>query len=102
MDAGETAEAWYMLFPLQRSVNSHINLGDTKLAPLKRGIRTRPVELLKTTNAARALNFGDYNGNSEWMRCKTVVSESLDECFIGTWIFASSHSDTASRIRPQI
>ncbi|KAJ7868066.1 hypothetical protein B0H14DRAFT_2572558 [Mycena olivaceomarginata] len=76
--------------------------GDTKLAPLKRGIRTRPVELLKTTNAARALNFGDYNGNSEWMRCKTVVSESLDECFIGTWIFANSHSDTASRIRPQI
>ncbi|KAJ7868525.1 hypothetical protein B0H14DRAFT_2346529, partial [Mycena olivaceomarginata] len=68
---------------------------DTMLAPLKRGIRTRPVELLKTTNAARALNFGDYNGNSEWMRCKTVVSESLDECFIGTWIFASSHSDTA-------
>ncbi|KAJ6548493.1 hypothetical protein B0H19DRAFT_1265321 [Mycena capillaripes] len=39
--------------------------GDTKLAPLKCGIRTRPVELLKTTNAARALNFGDYNGNSE-------------------------------------
>ncbi|KAJ6548053.1 hypothetical protein B0H10DRAFT_1969390 [Mycena sp. CBHHK59/15] len=32
--------------------------GDTKLAPLKRGIRTQPVELLKTTNAARALNFG--------------------------------------------
>ncbi|KAJ7460434.1 hypothetical protein B0H11DRAFT_2316022 [Mycena galericulata] len=59
--------------------------GDTKLAPLKRGVRTRPVELLKTTNAARALNFGEYSGNSEWMRCKTVVSESLDECFVGTW-----------------
>ncbi|KAJ7716174.1 hypothetical protein B0H14DRAFT_3098827 [Mycena olivaceomarginata] len=53
--------------------------GDTKLAPLKRGIRTRPVELLKSTNAARALNFGEYSGNSEWMRCKMVVSESLDE-----------------------
>ncbi|KAJ7723604.1 hypothetical protein B0H14DRAFT_2641787 [Mycena olivaceomarginata] len=59
--------------------------GDTKLAPLKRGIRTRPVELLKSTNAARALNFGEYSGNSEWMRCKIVVSESLDECFVGTW-----------------
>ncbi|KAJ7120082.1 hypothetical protein C8R44DRAFT_736938 [Mycena epipterygia] len=59
--------------------------GDTKLAPLQRWIRTRPVELLKTTNAARALNFGEYSGNSEWMRCKTVVSESLDECFVGTW-----------------
>ncbi|KAJ7827278.1 hypothetical protein B0H14DRAFT_3088392 [Mycena olivaceomarginata] len=58
---------------------------DTKLAPLKRGIRTRPVELLKSTNAARALNFGEYSGNSEWMRCKMVVSESLDECFVGTW-----------------
>ncbi|KAJ7768675.1 hypothetical protein DFH07DRAFT_769222 [Mycena maculata] len=31
---------------------------DTKLAPLKHGVRTRPVELLKTTNAACALNFG--------------------------------------------
>ncbi|KAJ7362661.1 hypothetical protein DFH08DRAFT_1025021 [Mycena albidolilacea] len=60
--------------------------GDTKLAPLKRGIRTRPVELLKSTNAAHALNFGEYSGNSEWMRCKTVVSESLDECFVGTWL----------------
>ncbi|KAJ7731957.1 hypothetical protein B0H14DRAFT_3616062 [Mycena olivaceomarginata] len=64
---------------------SHLNLGDTKLAPLKRGIRTRPIELLKSTNAARALNFGEYSGNSEWMRCKMVVSESLDECFVGTW-----------------
>ncbi|KAJ6610918.1 hypothetical protein B0H10DRAFT_2165978 [Mycena sp. CBHHK59/15] len=52
--------------------------------------------LLKTTNAARALNFGEYSGNSEWMRCKTVVSESLDECFVGTWVFAKSHSDTAT------
>ncbi|KAJ7117557.1 hypothetical protein C8R44DRAFT_563633, partial [Mycena epipterygia] len=74
--------------------------GDTKLAPLKRGVRTRPVELLKTTNAARALNFGEYSGNSEWMRCKNVVSESLDECFVGTWVFANSHSDTASSASP--
>ncbi|KAJ7806807.1 hypothetical protein B0H14DRAFT_3767439 [Mycena olivaceomarginata] len=66
--------------------------GDTKLAPLKRGIRTRPVELLKSTNAARALNFGEYSGNSEWMRCKTVISESLDECFVGTWIMGVRHS----------
>ncbi|KAJ6631589.1 hypothetical protein B0H10DRAFT_2159828 [Mycena sp. CBHHK59/15] len=74
--------------------------GNTKLAPLKRGVRTRPVELLKTTNAARALNFGEYSSNSEWMRCKTVVSESLDECFVGTWVFANSHSDTASSTSP--
>ncbi|KAJ7215095.1 hypothetical protein B0H12DRAFT_961151, partial [Mycena haematopus] len=70
--------------------------GDTKLAPLKRGIRTRSAELLKTTNAARALNFGEYSGNSEWMRCKTIISESLDECFVGSWVFAHSHSETAS------
>ncbi|KAJ6619148.1 hypothetical protein B0H10DRAFT_1744510, partial [Mycena sp. CBHHK59/15] len=81
---------------LHGTLNPHLNLGDTKLAPLKRGIRTQPVELLKTTNAAHALNFGEYSGNSEWMRCKTVVSESLDECFVGTWVFANSHSDTAS------
>ncbi|KAJ6615369.1 hypothetical protein B0H10DRAFT_2220401 [Mycena sp. CBHHK59/15] len=66
--------------------------GDTKLALLKRGIRTWPVELLKATNAARALNFGEYSGSSEWMRCKTVVSESLDECFVGTWILGARHS----------
>ncbi|KAF7349602.1 hypothetical protein MSAN_01685700 [Mycena sanguinolenta] len=70
--------------------------GETKLAPLKRGVSSRPVELLKTTNAARALNFGQYNGDSEWMRCKTVVSESLDECSVGTWVFAKSHADEAS------
>ncbi|KAF8202702.1 hypothetical protein K438DRAFT_1965189 [Mycena galopus ATCC 62051] len=68
--------------------------GDTKLIPLKRGIQTRLVELLKVTNAARALNFGQYDADSEWMRCKTVVSESLDECTVGTWVFAKSHSDT--------
>ncbi|KAF8140706.1 hypothetical protein K438DRAFT_1531072, partial [Mycena galopus ATCC 62051] len=68
--------------------------GDTKLIPLKRGIQTRLVELLKATNAARALNFGQYDADSEWMRCKTVVSESLDECSVGTWVFAKSHSDT--------
>ncbi|KAJ7702913.1 hypothetical protein B0H14DRAFT_3647966 [Mycena olivaceomarginata] len=61
--------------------------GDTKLAPLKRGIRTRPIELLKSTNAARALNFGEYSGNSEWMRCKMVVSESLDESIVVVELF---------------
>ncbi|KAJ6480198.1 hypothetical protein C8R45DRAFT_1100787 [Mycena sanguinolenta] len=67
--------------------------GETKLAPLKRGVTIRPVELLKSTNAGRALNFGDYNSENEWMRCKTVVSESLDECSVGTWVFATSHAD---------
>ncbi|KAF8183515.1 hypothetical protein K438DRAFT_2163867, partial [Mycena galopus ATCC 62051] len=62
------------------------------------GIQTRLVELLKATNAARALNFGQYDADSEWMRCKTIVSESLDECTVGTWVFAKSHSDTVSLI----
>ncbi|KAJ7899552.1 hypothetical protein B0H14DRAFT_3779541 [Mycena olivaceomarginata] len=72
--------------------------GETKLVSLKRGIRTRPIELLKATNAARALNFGQYSGDSEWMRCKTVVSESLDECSVGTWVFAKSHDNPDSII----
>ncbi|KAJ6597903.1 hypothetical protein B0H10DRAFT_2231848 [Mycena sp. CBHHK59/15] len=72
--------------------------GETKLVPLKRGIRRRPVELLKTTNTARVLNFGQYRGDSEWMRCKTVVSESLDECSVGTWVFAKSHGNADSII----
>ncbi|KAJ7887963.1 hypothetical protein B0H13DRAFT_1468700, partial [Mycena leptocephala] len=33
-----------------------------------------------------------------WMRCKTVVSESLDECSVGTWVFAKSHGDADSTI----
>ncbi|KAF7351786.1 hypothetical protein MSAN_01612000 [Mycena sanguinolenta] len=49
--------------------------GETKLTPLKRGVSSWP------------------NGDSEWMRCKTVVSESLDECSVGTWVFAKSHAD---------
>jgi hypothetical protein len=96
MDAREATDTWYVSFSAHRSVDPDLKLGETKLAPLKRGIRTRPFELLKTTNAARALNFGEYSGDSKWMRCKTVVSESLDECFVGTWVFAKSHSDAAS------
>jgi hypothetical protein len=82
--------------PLHIAIETDLNLGETKLVSLKRGIRTRPIELLKATNAARALNFGQYSGDSEWMRCKTVVSESLDECSVGTWVFAKSHDNPVS------
>ncbi|KAJ7195190.1 hypothetical protein GGX14DRAFT_537297 [Mycena pura] len=66
--------------------------GQTKLAPLKQA-RVRVSEFLKKTAAAHALNFGEYDANSEWWKCKSVISASLDECSAGTWVFSNSGSD---------
>ncbi|KAF7378116.1 hypothetical protein MSAN_00235900 [Mycena sanguinolenta] len=64
--------------------------GDIKLVPLKRGQKERAVHLLHTTTAARALNYGLYSAESEWMNCKSIVSESLEDCSVGSWVFIQS------------
>jgi hypothetical protein len=51
---------------------------------------------LQATTAARALNFGDYKAESLWHKCKHVASESLDQCFEGSWVFAQSVNDEVS------
>jgi hypothetical protein len=51
---------------------------------------------LQATAAAGALNFGDYEAESLWHKCKHVASESLDQCFEGSWVFARSVIDGVS------
>ncbi|KAJ7477828.1 hypothetical protein B0H11DRAFT_2029400 [Mycena galericulata] len=69
---------------------------DTKIERLKRGEKKRSVYALKSTTAAKAVNYGTYLTDSTWSRCLSVVGESLDECFAGSWIFAQSATDAVS------
>ncbi|KAJ7885270.1 hypothetical protein B0H14DRAFT_3737214 [Mycena olivaceomarginata] len=64
--------------------------GDIKVMPLTRGQKESVTHLLHTTTAARAVNYGLYRPELTWTKCKCVISESLDECFIGSWVFAQS------------
>ncbi|KAJ7778754.1 hypothetical protein DFH07DRAFT_865468 [Mycena maculata] len=59
--------------------------GEAKLPPLPWGHKARAEHTLGATNAARALNFGIYPSESIWQKCRQVVSESLDQCFVGSW-----------------
>ncbi|KAJ7364335.1 hypothetical protein DFH08DRAFT_949935 [Mycena albidolilacea] len=52
-----------------------VNHGDIKLVSLERGQKDRASHSLESTNAARAVNYG---------------LESLDECFIDSWVFVKS------------
>ncbi|KAJ7159995.1 hypothetical protein C8R43DRAFT_1177588 [Mycena crocata] len=70
--------------------------GGLKLAPLKRGQKKRIEYALNTTTAARALNFGTFIAQSVWEKCTLVVSESLDECLVGSWVFGKSTMEEAS------
>ncbi|KAJ7882765.1 hypothetical protein B0H14DRAFT_2565159 [Mycena olivaceomarginata] len=53
-----------------------VNHGDIKLVGLERGQKDRVSHSLESTNAAHAVNYGLY-----------PPSESLDECFIDSWVF---------------
>ncbi|KAJ6483374.1 hypothetical protein C8R45DRAFT_1062899 [Mycena sanguinolenta] len=84
------------------SEDKFLKHGETKLKPLKRGQKQRSFHLLSTTTAAGALNYATYLPNSEWNCCVSVVSESLDQCFVGSWVFARSSIDEASMITGRI
>ncbi|KAJ6611590.1 hypothetical protein B0H10DRAFT_2285157 [Mycena sp. CBHHK59/15] len=76
--------------------------GAVKLVALKRGKTVWANYKLKATSAARALNFGMYSSESTWEKCLHVISESLDECFVGSWVFALSGIDETSTISGRI
>ncbi|KAJ6559278.1 hypothetical protein B0H10DRAFT_2169453 [Mycena sp. CBHHK59/15] len=76
--------------------------GVVKLVALKRGKTVRANYKLKAMSAARALNFGMYSSESTWEKCLHVISESLDECFVGSWVFALSGIDETSTISGHI
>ncbi|KAJ7502054.1 hypothetical protein B0H11DRAFT_1855007 [Mycena galericulata] len=71
--------------------------GDAKLLPVPRGESQRVGHQLASTSAARANNYGLYSAESTWFKCHHVVSASLDHCFIGSWVFAESATDKASK-----
>ncbi|KAJ7277334.1 hypothetical protein C8J57DRAFT_1060971, partial [Mycena rebaudengoi] len=76
--------------------------GETKLVAVVRGQKKRQIFTLQATTAAQALNFGLYPAESTWTRCVHVVSESLDQCFVGSWVFAQSDTDTNSTVSGRI
>ncbi|KAJ6529323.1 hypothetical protein B0H19DRAFT_1214550 [Mycena capillaripes] len=69
---------------------------------ISRGQKHRTVYSLRSTTAANAVNYGTYESESTWYRGSAVVGESLDECFIRSWIFAQSASDANSMISGRI
>ncbi|KAJ7018959.1 hypothetical protein C8F04DRAFT_902466, partial [Mycena alexandri] len=72
--------------------------GEIKMLPLSRGQKERASFKLRATNASLAVNFGLHSPDSRWIKCRRVISESLDECFIGSWVFAVSPTDPNSTI----
>ncbi|KAJ6588551.1 hypothetical protein B0H19DRAFT_1013424 [Mycena capillaripes] len=69
---------------------SSMKHGDFKLVPLKRAEGARKSYPLESTSAARAVNYGMYTPKSMWNKCSYVISESLDECLVDSWVFATS------------
>ncbi|KAJ6620494.1 hypothetical protein B0H10DRAFT_1875947 [Mycena sp. CBHHK59/15] len=89
-------------FGMLRCCQLMILIGETKLEPLKRGQKQRSSYSLGTTTAASALNYGMYLPDSQWNHCVSVVSESLDQCFVGSWVFAQSSTDEASMMTGRV
>ncbi|KAJ6632545.1 hypothetical protein B0H10DRAFT_1938140 [Mycena sp. CBHHK59/15] len=87
---------------LRWSESKPLKHGAVKLVALKRGKTVRANYKLKATSAARTLNFGMYSSESTWEKCLHVISESLDECFVGSWVFALSGIDETSTISGRI
>ncbi|KAJ7689562.1 hypothetical protein B0H17DRAFT_1160101 [Mycena rosella] len=50
----------------------------------------------KSSKHAHASNYRLYSPASLWKKCIHVISESLDECFVGSWVFAKSAVATVS------
>ncbi|KAF8214161.1 hypothetical protein K438DRAFT_2009234 [Mycena galopus ATCC 62051] len=76
--------------------------GDIKLVSLKQGQKERATHVLRTTTAARAVNYGMYPADSKWTKCQYVISESLEECFVGSWVFSLSPTAQNSMIPGRI
>ncbi|KAJ7693775.1 hypothetical protein B0H16DRAFT_1848276 [Mycena metata] len=81
---------------------SSMKHGEFKLVSAKRGEGPRPTFQLKSTTAAHAVNYGLFDANSTWNKCSFVISESLDECSLGSWVFATSPTDANSIISGRI
>jgi hypothetical protein len=45
---------------------------------------------LRTTSAPLAFNCQDYDPNSEWYRCRSLISQSQEACHKDYWVVSSS------------
>lgn len=72
--------------------DAQLEIGTFKLEPMrqlgKKRVRTKLC--LSESKASAAINFAAYDATSEWFSCKEVVCASLDECIVGSWVFAKS------------
>ena len=70
-----------------------IATGSVKLVAKKLVVKKQVWEstLLSATQASHAVNYSSFVPHSTWFKGKEVVSQNLDECPIGSWIFANSH-----------
>ncbi|KAJ6610872.1 hypothetical protein B0H10DRAFT_2193179 [Mycena sp. CBHHK59/15] len=89
---GESVMSCYIVYSGKRVflMGKTLKHGAAKLVPVKHGEKNRIQSALKTTTASRALNFRKYDAESLCNKCRSVVSESLDECFAGSWVFVKS------------
>jgi hypothetical protein len=76
--------------------------GNTKPVPTPRGQIQMVIHELQSTSAAHAVNFGMYSAVSMWTKCREVISESLDPCFIGSWVFAESATEKVCDFFPHL
>jgi hypothetical protein len=72
-------------------------LGSIKLAAIKRGAKARADHPLKEITAVQALSYGFYTAESTWNKCRLII-ESLDKCFVGSWVFAQSATGLVSAV----
>ncbi|KAJ7869486.1 hypothetical protein B0H14DRAFT_3579897 [Mycena olivaceomarginata] len=77
--AGSGVRDFLSEHPILRNSLDGLRKRDIKLVSLERGQKDRVSHLLESTNAAHAVNYGLY-----------PPSESLDECFIDSWVFSKS------------
>ncbi|KAJ7766095.1 hypothetical protein B0H16DRAFT_1793006, partial [Mycena metata] len=77
-------------------------IGQFKLVSAKRNEGLRPTFELKSTTAAQAVNYGLFDPHSVWNKCSFVISESLDECSLGSWVFAISPTAADTTISGRI
>ncbi|KAF8144720.1 hypothetical protein K438DRAFT_1910920 [Mycena galopus ATCC 62051] len=73
--------------------------GSVKLAPLavikgQHGRPRRDTIILRSTKASVAFNGANYELDSQWYRCKTVVSQSQEICQNNSWVVSASPTPT--------
>ncbi|KAJ7893881.1 hypothetical protein B0H14DRAFT_2559509 [Mycena olivaceomarginata] len=98
----ELGEAINLRSVSAKFTNSVLNLLQSSAAGRHEPIKARADHPLKETIAVQALNCGFYTAELTWNKCRSIISESLDECFVGLWVFAQSATGPTATISGRI